>query len=66
MCTFLKAHRATEVSALLREQAGGSHFDLANKPKSRAAYRACITPLAGPLPAWAAANAPGGGAKRDR
>ena len=31
--------------------------------KSRAAYRECITPLGGPLPPWAAANAPGGGAK---
>jgi PKD repeat protein len=52
MCTFLKTHAATEVAAFY-ESRPGSRYDLEPKPKSRAAYRECITPLAGPLPAWA-------------
>ena len=52
MCTFLKTHDATEVAAFY-ESRPGSRYDLEPKPKSRAAYRECITPLAGPLPAWA-------------
>ena len=58
MCTFLKTHDATEVAAFY-ESRPGSRYDLEPKPKSRAVYRECITPLAGPLPPWAAANAPG-------
>jgi hypothetical protein len=52
MCTFLKTHPATELAAFY-ESRPGSRYDLEPKPKSRAAYRECITPLAGPLPAWA-------------
>jgi PKD repeat protein len=62
MCTFLKTHRATEV-AVFYESRPPSDYDLEPKPKSRAAYRACITPLAGKLPAWAVGNAPGSGPK---
>jgi hypothetical protein len=62
MCTFLTTHRATE-AALYYESRPGSSFDLDGKPNSEKAYRACMVPLAGPLPAWAAANAPGAGAK---
>jgi hypothetical protein len=51
MCTFLKQH-ATETEEFY-ESKPGSLFDLANKPASRAAYRACVTRLAGPLPPWA-------------
>jgi PKD repeat protein len=62
MCTFLSTHRATE-TALYYESRPGSPFDLVDKPASRAAYRACVVPLGGALPAWAAANAPGAGAR---
>jgi PKD repeat protein len=62
MCTFLKSHAPTEV-AVFYESRPGSRYDLESKPKSRAVYRECVTPLAGPLPPWAAGNAPGGGAK---
>ena len=58
MCTFLKTHTATEVAAFY-ESRPGSRYDLESKPKSRAAYRECITPLAGPLPAWAGRRAEG-------
>lgn len=51
MCDFLKAH-PTETEEFY-ESRPGSIFDLANKSKSRAVYRTCITPLAGPLPSWA-------------
>jgi len=54
MCTFLKTH-ATEV-AVFYESRPGSRYDLESKPKSRALYRECLTPLAGPLPAWAGAE----------
>ncbi len=60
MCTFATTHPATEVLVFYESRAG-SGFDLQPKPESRAAYRACMTPLAGTLPAWATANAPGGG-----
>jgi hypothetical protein len=53
MCTFLSSHRATEMQAYF-EGNPGSRLDLATKPKSKAAYRQCLTPLAGPLPGWAA------------
>jgi PKD repeat protein len=61
MCTFLGTHRATEV-AVFYESKAGSTFDLQPKPDSRQAYSQCLTPLAGPLPAWASGNVPGGGA----
>jgi len=57
MCTFLKTHPATEVAAFY-ESNPSSRYDLGSKPKSRAVYRECITPLAGPLPTWAAGSAP--------
>src|SRR6185437_2732905 len=60
MCTFAKSPPATEMLAYY-ESKPGSIFDLESKPLSRAAYRACMTPLAGQLPAWAAGNAPGAG-----
>jgi hypothetical protein len=51
MCTFFKQH-PTETEEFY-ESKPGSIFDLEPKPKARAVYRSCITPLAGPLPAWA-------------
>ena len=57
MCTFLKTHRVTE-NADFYESRPGSIFDLEPKPLSRAAYRACITPLGGPLPDWVATPTP--------
>jgi hypothetical protein len=58
MCAFAKSHPATEMLAYY-ESKPGSIFDLETKPLSRAAYRMCMTPLMGRLPAWAAGNAPG-------
>lgn len=55
MCTFLKQH-VVESEEFYASQPG-SIFDLANKPKSRAAYASCITPLAAPLPSWAVGGA---------
>jgi PKD repeat protein len=55
MCTFLKTHGPTEV-AIFYESRPGSRYDLESKPKSRGAYRECVTPLAGPLPPWAGAE----------
>jgi hypothetical protein len=55
MCTFLKTH-VVESEEFYASQPG-SIFDLANKPKSREAYRSCITPLAAQLPSWAAGGA---------
>jgi PKD repeat protein len=57
MCTFLKTHGATELAAFY-ESKPGSIFDLESKPKSRAAYRSCITPLGGKLPDWATVSEP--------
>jgi hypothetical protein len=45
MAAFVKTHRRTELLAYF-ESAPGSVFDLASKPKSRAAYRRLISPLA--------------------
>jgi len=59
MCTFLSSRHATEEAAFT-EGKSGSIFDLAFKPKSRAVYHRCITPIEAPLPHWAAA-APAGG-----
>jgi PKD domain len=60
MCSFAKAHPATELLAYF-DSRPGSPFDLEPKPGSSQAYRACLTPLAGELPDWAAGNAPGTG-----
>jgi hypothetical protein len=46
MGTFVRAHRRTEMLSYYNS-APGSIFDLETKPKSRAAYRAVITTLAG-------------------
>jgi hypothetical protein len=62
MCSFARSHPATELFAYY-DSRPGSPFDLEPKPASRAAYRACLTPLAGELPSWAAPNAPGTGAE---
>ncbi len=55
MCTFLRSH-PTETEEFFTSKPG-SIFDLGNKPKSRAAYRHCITPLTAPLPSWAIGGA---------
>ena len=49
MCTFLKTHGATEIAAFY-ESRPASIFDLESKPRSRAAYRGCITRSAGSSP----------------
>ena len=51
MCTFLKTHSVEEAGYY--ESRPGSILDLQPKPKSLAVYRACVVPLAGPLPFWA-------------
>jgi len=51
MCDFLKSH-ATETEEFF-ESKPGSIFDLGDKPGSRAVYKTCITPYAGPTPSWA-------------
>jgi hypothetical protein len=62
MCNYLKTNHSIE-AAVFYESHPGSAFDLVSKPKSRAAYRACVTPLGGTYPSWALENAPGGGAR---
>lgn len=57
MCTFAKTHPATEALVYF-ESRPGSVFDLGTKPASRAAYRQCLTPLAGNLPDWAGGAPP--------
>jgi PKD repeat protein len=56
VCSFLEASPLTEMQAFYNGRPG-SRPDIGTKPKSRAAYRACVTPLAGPLPGWAVAPA---------
>jgi hypothetical protein len=56
MCAFLASHPATETAEFF-DGRPGSTLSLQSKPRSRAAYRACITPLGGPLPSWASAAA---------
>ena len=51
MCDHFKSH-PTETEEFY-ESKPGSIFDLATKPRARGVYKACITPYAGPLPAWA-------------
>src|SRR4051812_12664090 len=62
MCQFARTHPATELLAYF-ESRPGSQYDLGARPQSRAASRACLPPLAGEVPAWAASNAPGAGPK---
>jgi hypothetical protein len=44
VCTFVKTHAGVELVAYY-EANGGSIYDLGTKPKSRQAYRTCLTPL---------------------
>jgi PKD repeat protein len=62
MCSYAASHRATEVLAYYNS-APGSPFDLGSKPRSRAQYRTCLTPLRGGYPQWAAGNQPGAAPK---
>jgi hypothetical protein len=56
MCRFLQTgHPATEEAGFYSSKAG-SIFDLESKPKSRAVYRNCITPLRASPPPWAVAE----------
>ena len=45
MASFVRSHRRVELLAWFNGQAAGGTFDIATKPRSRAAYRAAITPL---------------------
>ncbi len=49
MCEFVRTHARVELVAYF-ESVSGSVFDLATKPRSRDAYRKCLTPLGGPAP----------------
>ncbi len=55
MCTFLKTHARTEEAGFFESRAG-TIFDLEPKPKSRAVYPTCITPLGAAVPGWAHAS----------
>lgn len=44
VCDFIRSHARIELAAYYKAEPG-SRYDLADKPKSRQAYRACITPL---------------------
>lgn len=44
VCTFIREHGGIELAAYYEAKAG-SRYDLATKPRSRQAYRACVTPL---------------------
>lgn len=57
-CAFLKTHHVEEAS--FYEGRAGGPFDIATKPKTRAAYSKCLPLLGAPLPAWAAASTTGG------
>jgi hypothetical protein len=41
----VNTHRRVELLSWFNGQASGGTFDIATKPRSRAAYRAAITPL---------------------
>jgi hypothetical protein len=55
-CTFLRTHRRIEEASFSTGRPGGP-LDISAKPRSKAAYQACIPRLGAGLPAWAA---PGG------
>jgi len=55
MCAFVRTHARVELVAYF-ESVAGSVFDLATKPRSRAAYKKCLTPLGGPAPSGGAAT----------
>jgi hypothetical protein len=44
ICAFLKTHARTRLAAYY-EARPGSLFDLASKPRSRAEYKRCVTPI---------------------
>jgi hypothetical protein len=50
ICDFVKSHRRTQMAAYY-ESRPGSIYDLGDKPKSKAVYSACLTPLGAPPPA---------------
>jgi hypothetical protein len=56
MCRFLMTHPVNEEAGFF-ESRPGSIFDIAPKPKSKKAYKDCITPYGGELPGWATATA---------
>jgi len=45
MAKFVRSHRRVELLSWFNGQASGGTFDIATKPRSRAAYRSLITPL---------------------
>jgi hypothetical protein len=45
MAKFVRTHRRVELLSWFNGQASGGTFDIATKPRSRAAHRAVITPL---------------------
>ena len=45
MAKFVRTHRRVELLSWFNGQASGGTFDIATKPRSRAAYRAVITAL---------------------
>jgi hypothetical protein len=47
MATFVRSHRRVELLSWFNGQASGGTFDISTKSRSRAAYRALITPLGG-------------------
>jgi hypothetical protein len=46
ICNFLKSRSRTRLAAYF-EAKPGSRFDLGNKPRGRAEYRRCVTPIGG-------------------
>ena len=49
ICDFIKSHRRTQLASYY-ESKPGSIYDLGDKPRSRAVYRKCLTPLGSPTP----------------
>jgi hypothetical protein len=49
ICDFVKSHPRTQMAAYY-ESKPGSVYDLWAKPKSRAVYRRCLTPIGGAAP----------------
>jgi hypothetical protein len=45
MAKFVRTHRRVELLSWFNGRSSGGTFDIGSKPKSRAAYRAAITPL---------------------
>jgi hypothetical protein len=50
ICDFVKTHRRTQMAAYYESKPGSIH-DLGDKPKSKAVYRRCLTPIGAPAPA---------------